>query len=180
MRVALGSLGDTVNLANGNSYVYPYPRNSFTIANGRQISDPAIDQPEGDDCLPYICGVNGEDAVLMWCGFWGHSGAKPGCVSPECAAWRDQIPYCGLPQVPASTPFTNPPAPPLIPTLTPENIVQPLPDITTVLQPQPVQIECGAWAQINATIAANPLLAGLVLAGFAVAVFVHHSKGKRR
>lgn len=178
MRVALGSLGDTVSLANGNSYDYPFPRGSFTLANGRQISDPAVDQPQGDDCQPYLCGVTGDDAILMWCGFWGKSGTKAGCVDPECANWRNLIPYCSLPQVPASTPYAAPP-PPLIPTLTPENIVQPLPDITTVLQPQPVQIECGTWAQVNNVIAENPLLAGLVLAGFAFAVF-HHSKGKRR
>lgn len=174
MRVALGALSTAL------PYDYPYPRGSFTLANGRQVSDPAVDQPEGDDCLPYICGVYGEDAVHMWCGFWGHSGAKAGCVDPDCAPWRNQISYCGLPQVPASTPYTPPPAPPVIPALTPENIVQPLPDITTVLQPQPVQIECGTWDQINGIIAANPVVAGIVLAGFALAVFVHHSKGKRR
>ena len=107
MRVALGALSTAL------PYDYPYPRGSFTLANGRQVSDPAVDQPEGDDCLPYICGVYGEDAVHMWCGFWGHSGAKAGCVDPDCAPWRNQISYCGLPQVPASTPYTPPPAPPV-------------------------------------------------------------------
>ncbi len=177
MRVALGSLmgiGDVVL-----PYDYPFSRGSFTLPNGRMVNDPAVDQPTEDDCLAYICGVDGPDPAKEWCAFWGHSGAKPGCVSPECADWRGMIPYCSLPQVPSSTPGAPPLSAPIIPALTPENIVQPLPDITTVLQAQPVQAECTAWDKLNGAIGANPGIAIAVLAGLAIAVFVHHKKGRR-
>jgi hypothetical protein len=169
MRVALGSLAGGIVLP----YDYPFSRASFTLASGRMVNDPATDQATDADCLPYICGVDGPDPVKQWCAFWGRSGARAGCVDPNCADWRDMIPYCSLPQVPSA------PAP-VIPALTPENIVQPLPDITTVLQAQPVQPDCSGWDKLNGAIGANPGVAIAVLAGFALAVFVHHKKGRRR
>lgn len=174
MRVALGSLAG--GLAAAPLYDYPYPRGSFTLVNGKVIADPASQQPTGDDCLPYKCGVAGDDAVLGWCSFYGQPGALPGCVHPDCAPYRDMIRYCTLPQVPGTDAQETVNA---IPTLTPENIVQPLPDITVVLQPQPVFPDCSMWSRVNGAIAEHPVIAIAVLAGFAIAVFAHR-KGARR
>lgn len=167
MRVALASLSATSLID------YPYTRDSLTLISGKQIADPATQAPAPGDCDPYQCGVPAPDAVLEWCSFWGQSGSRDGCADPSCAPYREMIEQCTLPQIPtmAARAMTN-----AIPTLTPDNIVAPLPDITRVLQPQPVYPDCSTWDKLNGAIAANPLVALAVLAGFAIAVFSSRKK----
>ena len=68
---------------------------------------------------------------------------------------------------PALNPITQPPAQniPGLPKLTPYDVVQPYPDITRALTPVPVS-QCSLWCDLNGAIAANPLVALLVLGGF--------------
>jgi hypothetical protein len=156
---------------------YPFPPQSFTLISGRQI-DPTVDTPGPDDCTPYQCGADPTNqAARMWCSYNGRVGARV-CTDPSCAPYRDQIAACTLP-APAPPPsiFTPAPQPPVIPTLTPANIVQPLPDITQTLQPRPVQVpDCSLWCSINGAIADYPLIAAALLAGLAFAVW----KGTKR
>ena len=51
----------------------------------------------------------------------------------------------------------------LPPVLTPDNVAQPLPDITLALEP--VALPCGPWAAINGWIRDNAVLAAVLLAG---------------
>ena len=56
--------------------------------------------------------------------------------------------------------------PPGMPVLTPENIVQPLPQITqNAIPPVPVSGQCDWWSELNGAIAQNPGMAVLILAG---------------
>lgn len=165
MRISLAALAD-----------YPFPTASFTLLNGRVI-DPTVDTPApgsfatgSPDCVPYQCGADpSNQAARMWCSYNGQVGSRP-CTDPACAPFLSQIPACTLPQIPAT------PAP-VIPTLTPANIVQPLPDITQTLMPQPMTVpDCSLWCVLNGAIAANPLVATIVLAGVAFAIW----KGSKR
>jgi hypothetical protein len=62
--------------------------------------------------------------------------------------------------------------------LTPQNITQPLPDITAATAPTPVTTpSCSFWCVLNQAIDDNPLIAALVLAGGAMLLW---PKGKGR
>lgn len=47
--------------------------------------------------------------------------------------------------------------------LTPQSLVQPLPDVTAIFNPLPVP--CSSWQELNAAIEQNPVIAVAVLAG---------------
>jgi hypothetical protein len=143
-----------------------------TLVSGKVISDPMTQSPSPGDCLPYQCGADSSNGgALQWCSMWGQAGAKP-CYSPECAPAAQWLGNCIQPAVAAPTAAVVPttpaaPAPaPAIPVLTPQNIVQPLPDITAVVAPIPEQ-SCSFWCDLNTAIAANPMIAVAVLAGAA-------------
>lgn len=61
------------------------------------------------------------------------------------------------PPIVAAPPISLPP----LPALTPQNIVQPFPNITAAIAPQPVA--CSTWEQLNGWIAQNPIVAVVLL-----------------
>jgi len=64
-----------------------------------------------------------------------------------------------------------------IPTLTPQNIIPPLPNITRTLAPQPVSVpSCEPWCVVNAWITENPALAVAIVLGAAALLW---PKGSR-
>lgn len=139
---------------------YPFPNTPIRLLDGREIQDPAGTRPEPGDCIPYQCGADaGNQGARMWCSYYGQVGSRV-CLDPACAPWRDQIPGCTLPY-----PATQPP-----PILTPQNIVQPLPDIGAMLSPVPVpDPERSLWCDLNAAIAQHPFIAlGVLVAGAAL------------
>jgi hypothetical protein len=141
---------------------YPFPAAAFTLLNGRTV-DPTTDSPNPGDCTPYQCGADpANQGARMWCTWNSQAGSRV-CSDPVCQPYLDDIPTCSLPQVVGTVPS--------IPTLTPANIVQPLPDISETLMPLPYVPDCSLWAQLNRLIADNPLIAVIVLAGVAVAVW---------
>lgn len=165
MRMQLGSLGASPIFSSTGEQIgtYPYP-SPVVLWDGRVIADPANTRAEYSDCVPYQCGVDGQNnAAQMWCSWWSHPGVKT-CIDPQCQQYLSMMPHCALPS-PAPS---QPPAPP-IPTLTPENIVAPLPDITRVLAPSPSPVpSCTPWCVINGWIGEHPLLAVAMVAGAAV------------
>lgn len=200
MRIGIGALAAT----------YPFPMTPFMLINGRQISDPASETPQGDDCLPYQCGADpASDLPRMWCSFWGHSGTRSCAVDVSCQPYLARIPFCHdlvaeiaavsapqtvsptesvPPAVSLSPAVTRPadlalpaaamlPLPSTIPTLTPQNIVQPLPDISEMLAPRPVPLpDASLWCVLNGAIEEHPLIAGLILAG---GIWLLWRKGKQ-
>ena len=62
-------------------------------------------------------------------------------------------------------------------TLTPENVAQPLPDITTALAPGPVA--CSQWAQLNGMITDNPIVAVVALSALFVFLYPKKKRPKR-
>ena len=154
----------------GSLGTYPFP-SPVTLFDGRVITDPEHTEPTREDCIPYMCGADpANQNARMYCSWHGRSGAMPGCTDPECAPYKSAIPYCTLPvatPAPAASIFTPPVPPPPPPplTLTPANIVQPLPDITRTLAAQPATVECSLWSQLNGAIANHPGVALAILAG---------------
>jgi hypothetical protein len=142
----------------------------ITLYDGTVISDPATTQATQAQCLPFECGVDPTNSdVRYWCGFWGQI-QTPACEDPQCAPYRAQVPGCN---VVASTPqIPNPPQPAVAPVmLTPQSIVQPMPNITQANAPVPLPVSDGScWCQLNQWIDQNPILAGLILVGFGLAV----------
>ena len=56
-------------------------------------------------------------------------------------------------------------------TLTPQNVVQPLPDITRALEPVPIPTsKCSLWCDLNAAIAEHPVMAIAILIGTAYVI----------
>lgn len=133
---------------------------SFTLISGKTISDPSIPATAAD-CLPYQCGADSSNTeALQWCSFWGQAGVLS-CVNPSCAPWASCQPGAAGGPAPAQ-------AAPQLPVLTPQNIVQPLPDVAAAVAPVPVADDSSLWCQINGAIAENPMLAVLTLAAMAV------------
>lgn len=138
----------------------PNPLAQFTLVNGKMISDPATQLPTREDCVPYMCGADpGNQQARLWCAQHGFVGALT-CTDPQCQPYRSAIPACTLPQV-----YGAALAPPQIVTLTPQNIVQPLPDITSVTAPTPAPqgAPCSFWCDLNRAISEHPLVAVLLL-----------------
>jgi hypothetical protein len=150
------------------------------LHDGTTISDPANTPATAAQCAPYKCGVDsGNAAAIFWCGYWGQEafgGAQP-CLSPTCAPYVSQIPGCSIiapsPAEPAA-PLPTPTYP--APVLTPQNIAQPLPDITQVNAAVPVQTQSSCWCTLNSLIEDNPVIAVLIL-GATTALLL--KKGKR-
>lgn len=144
---------------------------SITLISGKVITNPASTAPAGNDCLPYNCGADSQNqAAIQWCSQWGHVGVYA-CSSPQCDPVRSLL-ACAPAPAPAPPPVPPPPpsvlmSPSLaVPNLTPQNVVQPLPDITATVKPTPIPTaQCSLWCDLNAAIAANPLMAVLILAG---------------
>jgi hypothetical protein len=192
MRVALGSLGQTV----GTTFVpinypgfgpfatTPAPTSitpgvsastPISLVDGSVISNPMSTAPTGNQCLPYQCGADPDNAAARaWCAFWGQSAAYA-CADVQCAPVASLLTeWCPSPTLAAPAPVTANPA---LPMLTPQNITQPLPDITAATAPTPVATpSCSFWCVLNQAIDDNPLIAALVLAGGA---FLLWPKGKR-
>ena len=141
-----------------------------TLFDGTVISDPANTQAHSADCMPFLCGADpNNSAVRYWCSYWNQV-QMPACEDPECAPYRAQVPGCNVvlptPQAP------NPPQPVVPPVmLTPQSIVQPMPNITQPNTPVPLPVpDTSCWCNLNQWIEDNPILAGLVLVGFGLAV----------
>ena len=135
------------------------------LHDGTLIADPANTQATASQCAPYQCGIDQSNAAaIFWCGYWGQEGfggAQP-CTSPACAPYRSQIPGCNII---APAPGDAAPPPPVYPppVLTPQNILQPLPDITQANAPVMISTG-GCWCDLNQAIEQNPLIAVLALA----------------
>lgn len=133
---------------------------SFTLISGKTITDPRIPATAAD-CLPYKCGADASNTdALQWCSLWGQAG-NLSCGDPSCAPWAS----CPAPAVATPAPAQ---VQPQLPILTPQNIVQPLPDVAAAVAPAPVAQDDSMWCQINGAIAENPMLAVLALAAAAV------------
>lgn len=161
MRIGIGAV---------SNYPGPVP---VTLLTGENIADPGTTQATEADCLPYQCGEDPENtAALFWCAFWGQSRARA-CTDPACGPYQQacvfQAPAAKATMNAAVTPAVQAAvqstAPSYAPArLTPQNIVQAMPDITLALAPVPVQ-SCDAWLEVNGWISDNPLLAAAILAG---------------
>ena len=140
----------------------------ITLIDGSIIQNPAGQPATAAQCLPYICGADASNAdAILWCSESGHVGALT-CNDPSCQPWVNQIPGChitesAVPGTPAAVA-----APPMSPvSLTPQNIVQPLPNLTDAVAPLPMVSDCGPFDALNGMIAANPVVAVLALFGLA-------------
>lgn len=146
---------------------YPFLATPFTTITGRMVNDPGSEQATFADCLPYTCGANPEEMLpRQWCAWWGRSGARA-CVDPACQPWRNQIPGCA-PLPPLIPPQ---PVPVTMPVLTPQNIVQPLPDITSIAPMPLAENDCSLWCVLNGAITAHPVIAVAILVGVAFIVW---------
>ena len=148
------------------------------LHDGTVIVDPANTQATPSQCAPYKCGIDQSNAAaIFWCGYWGQEGfggAQP-CSSPACAPYKSQIPGCNIiAPGPTDPPAPSPVYPP--PVLTPQSILQPLPDITQANTPVLISTGGSCWCTLNQFIVDNPLLAALALA---TAAFLLLPKGKR-
>ena len=133
---------------------------SITLIDGSVIANPATTPPTGNQCLAYQCGADSSNiAALEWCSEWGQAGAFP-CTDVQCQPVAQYL-NCAPPAAPAAPVQVAPVQ------LTPQNIVQPLPDITGTLAP-PAAPPPSIWCEVNAWIAANPWLAVGILAGGAL------------
>lgn len=154
MRIALGQIQP--------GYLAP----SVTLVSGKVISNPAMQAPTDMDCLPYRCGGDPYNtAARQWCSMFGRAGVLS-CNSPECDPVRQYLTNCTPPIAPAVPVQAGPVPVPLAlppPVLTPANIVQPIPDITATVAPEPLP-SCSLWCDLNRAIAAHPWIAAAVLA----------------
>jgi hypothetical protein len=167
---------------------------SITLYDGTVISAPLSTPATAAQCLPYQCGVDStNDPAVEWCSYWGQVAART-CMDPVCAPYLSML-DCAPPSGPAgiavpptlaqvfapNTPaaigtYVPPPqVVPNLPILTPSNVVQPLPDITATLAPEPFA-PCGCWQNLNEWIWDNPFAAVAILLGGA---FVLWPKGRR-
>jgi hypothetical protein len=163
MRIGMGDLG---------TYQGPVP---VTLIDGTVIEDPNSQVPTAAQCVPYQCGADPSNVgARLWCAYYGRSGALDPCAVNECGSYGASLCAHSVVQpaqpstvvsnaavsksvtkaVPASTP----------PRLNPQNIVNPLPDITQALAPVPVST-CSQWQELNGWIQDNPLIAVGILAG---------------
>lgn len=150
------------------------------LHDGTVIADPANTPATASQCAPYQCGLDKSNAAaIFWCGFWGQEafgGAQP-CTSPACAPYISQIPGCSIIQPSPLTPNAPVPVPAFPPAvLTPQNIAQPLPDITIANTPVSLPSSNSCLCALNAMIVNNPVIAVLALAA---ATALLATKGKR-
>lgn len=161
MRIGMGALG---------TYQGPVP---VTLIDGTVINDPNTQSPTDAQCIPYRCGADPSNVgARLWCGYWGRGGNTP--CHPECGKYGANLCLIGVVQPPQpSTTIANTnvskavaaAVPPSVPArLTPQSIVNPLPDISLTLAPVPVAT-CSDWQGLNGWIADHPLLATGILAG---------------
>ena len=142
---------------------------TITLVSGKFIDNPAMQAPTDADCLPYRCGADPTNIhAIEWCSMWGKIGVL-GCNSPECDPVRQYLTSCTPPPVPGlpapSPVVTIPPA--AVPMLTPQNIVQPIPDIVATVAPVPETVPaCSLWCDVNRAIIDNPLIAIVALGAF--------------
>jgi hypothetical protein len=155
---------------------YPFPNYPVRLVDGREIADPENTFPSAADCLPYQCGADSANqAARMWCSFHGQVGSRS-CMDPACEPWRSQIPGCNLtytlPALVNGTLLVPPHPPAAPPVLTPQSIVQPLPDIAAMLAPVAVASpRCSVWCDLNAAIQEHPLIALAILAAGAALIW---------
>jgi hypothetical protein len=173
MRVNLGQAGGPSFVPINYPGFGPMPSSSPTITlYDGTVVNPATTKATAAQCLAYQCGIDSDNAAaIQWCAQSGQVGAF-GCGDVECAPLLALM-NCAVPAVGGPAP---PQAAPVLPVLTPQNITQPLPDITSAVAPVAVAQSCSLWCDLNGAIAANPLMAVLILAGGA---FLLWPKGKR-
>ena len=159
----------------------------IVLWDGTIIDNPSATRATAAQCQPYQCGIdNGNIEALIWCAQSGQVGAF-GCGDVECSPYLALM-GCAAPAVagpapPTALPIqpqlpTQPTIQPQLPVLTPQNITQPLPDIAGTLAPIPPPVPSySLWCDLNAAIAANPVMAVAILAG---GVFLLWPKGKKR
>ena len=161
MRIGIGALG---------TYQGPVP---VTLVDGTVIQDPNSQSPTDAQCIPYRCGADPNNiGARLWCGYWGRGGNTP--CHRECGSYGAYLCARSVVQPPQpSTAISNAnvskavtaAAPPSLPAkLSPQNIVNPLPDITQALAPVSVST-CSTWQGFNGWIQDNPLIAAGILAG---------------
>jgi hypothetical protein len=149
-----------------------------------------------DDCVAIQCGVHPSppDRISI-CEAMGQTGTRS-CIDPACQIHLKVLQSQGTcpatptvlavpPAAPSIMPTqasANPPAgqpasPP--PVLTPQNIVQPVPDITQAWNPVPSPTQKRSfWCDINGSIDAHPAIAAAVLA--IAALIVMHDGNRRK
>lgn len=173
MRIGMGYLGlgyaaDTTGVPAEFLTGVPFQVNSTAPLS-------AAASPNAESCLAYQCGAGEMDeASLLACAQAGYSGVKS-CGDPACA------PYCPnrvvAPLITAPPLQVTPATPQAAPAvLTPQSIVQPMPDITRTLQPVVIieQQSCDWWQSLNGAINGNPGVATLVLAVTAFVLWRKH------
>lgn len=143
------------------SSLYKGPTPVVTLT--RTITDPANTVPTHDDCVPYMCGVDPDNAgAKYWCSFHGQAQSLA-CIDGDCLPYRSQIPGCQLPvqatPQPAIVPTAKASTPPPQPPITPMDLNRRLPNIVNtapaVVGPPPCE-------GVSVWIAQNQ---GLVVAG---------------
>jgi hypothetical protein len=165
-------------MASLNLGMYQGPGGAVTLFDGTVISDPANTRATAEDCLPFACGNDqGNNAARYWCAFNGNPGGSPACTDMACDPYRPAwcVPGVGAQQMPKTTTQTMPditstahePPPPI----TPESLMQRLPDI---VNPAPVIVPtcADAFAQ---WVDGNKLLA---VGGLALLAWALLGKGK--
>ena len=178
MRVARGTLSGL------GTYQGPVP---VVLIDGTVIQDPNSQAPTDAECIPYRCGADASNlGARLWCAYYGRGGNQP-CLDVCDQYSSEGASTCAISIVapePASTAVANahvskavqaaaPPGAPAV--LTPQSIVQPLPDITAVFAPIPVS-NCSGWQSVNGWVQDNPLLAGALLFG----AYLLAARGKRK
>jgi len=124
--------------------------------------------PSLQNCIPYQCGYDPFNLSAKYaCSAAGFAGVRS-CLDPACQPWCPNTQ--AAPGVKAiAQKFYFPP------TLTPQDLVRPVPAITEALRPINVTPQ-GGWCGLNQAISDNPLIAAGVLA----IAFVFLVKGGRR
>lgn len=113
-----------------------------------------------------VANISGGYTVTGYAGFVDVPDSVPAPAVPmlaQVAAPPSIAPPSITTQAPPTAPLPN------LPVLTPQNIVQPLPDITLTVMPAPQP--CGMWADVNGWIAANSEIAVLIVLGLAFVVW---------
>lgn len=153
----------------GDPAVYPNALGPVTLYDGTVV-DPNT-APGPNDCLAAQCTGWGDDNYKLWCAMNGQVGTLD-CVDPRCTDYCLQQPYVDIPA--PLIPYGVPNAPgPGVATLTPQNIVQPLPDM--LLQPAitpavavPPPAPPSFFCEMSTAVAENPQIAVLALIGVAL------------
>jgi hypothetical protein len=156
--------------------ITPSTASGVSLLDGTFIANPMSTPATAAQCLPYQCGADPtNNAARAWCSFWGQVGAFA-CADEQCDPVRSLLTeWCPSPTLAAPAPVS---ANPTLPMLTPQNITQPLPDITAATAPTPVATpSCSFWCVLNQAIDDNPLIAVAILAGGAALLW---PRGKRR